>query len=109
MTTTSIKQWFALLLNLSAYLFVRTLSCPNIHFRLKSNATAPKGILCSAGFEDISTPNRTVKLLARDGVIGIYKRSNYVAQLCYWKNVESGLIYLSTLTGGKFYAIGKLI
>ena len=107
MAATLINRWISLLLYLTLPLFVRTLSCPNIHFRLRSSFTLQKGILCSAELEDISIPNKAAKLLARDGTIGIYKRNNFTAQICYWKVVESGLIFLNNLTGGIFYAIGK--
>ena len=64
--------------------------------------------MCSNEVRDISNPRQKVNLLSRDAAIGIYMKSNVAGHICYWKAVESGLIPLSSLSGGTFYAIGKL-
>ena len=103
------KRLIASLVNLSLYLLVWTSSCPNVKFKLRSNVISQRGVLCSKQSEDISTPDKVGSLLGRDYIIGIYKRNNFIGQPCYWKEIENGLVFLSNLTGGTFYAIGKLI
>ena len=90
-------------------LFALALSCQNVNLKLKEKSKNQYyGTLCSNEIQDISSPRKKVNLLSRDGAIGIYMKTNFTGQICYWKTVENGLISLGNLTGGTFYAVGKL-
>ena len=78
-------------------------SCNNYHLR---TTTAQKGIWCSSQVEEMPT-RRKVELLKMDGVIGIYKKDEMKGHVCYWKQVDSGLVDLANLTGGIFLSSGK--
>ena len=56
---------------------------------------------------NLNRMSELVSLLSGDNVIGIYKRNETAVQMCYWKEVESGLIPLASLTGGEIHTIGK--
>ena len=89
-------------------LFALALSCQNVNFKLKKDSGMQYSAMCSNEVQDISSPRKKVNLLSRDAAIGIYIKSKDAGQICYWKAVETGLIALSSLSGGTFYAIGKL-
>ena len=89
-------------------LFTLALSCPNVNFKLRNDSSMQYNTMCSNEVQDISSPRKKVNLLSRDGAIGIYMKTNFTGQICYWKTVENGLISLGNLTGGTFYAVGKL-
>ena len=83
--------------------------CEKVDFKLrKINATSKIGIMCSPEVENTMTVRETVGLLSRNYAIGIYKESETTAQVCYWKP-EPGLVLLTNLTGGTFYATGKAV
>ena len=66
-------------------------------------------VLCSSKSSDISTYTKLLDAVERRNVsflLGIYKRSDMTAQLCYSKMVESGQVTLATLSDGKMF--GKL-
>ena len=89
-------------------LFALAFSCQNVNFKLRKNSTMRQETFCSSETQDISSPRKKAYLLSREGAIGIYMKSNFSGQICYWHAVENGLIPLGSLTGGTFYAIGKL-
>ena len=66
-----------------------------------------KGILCSAQTEDISNFEKKVSLFRKNNVIGIYAVNKAIGYVCYWKEVESGLVDLMTLSGGTFHMTGN--
>ena len=66
-------------------------------------------ILCSSKIENITRLSQLLDIISRDNVIGIYKRNESAAQLCYWKEVETGLINLASLSGGNIQTLGKFI
>ena len=78
-------------------------ACEEINFKTDY---LQKGIFCSAQMEDVSTVKKLVQLFYQQNVIGIYKRPNRSAQVCYWKLAESGLVDLMTLNGGTFKSSG---
>ena len=66
-------------------------------------------VFCSSASDDTSTYSKLLYLLNKNNasdVVGIYKRSDKTAQLCYSKMVESGQVTLATLSDGKMF--GKL-
>ena len=89
-------------------LFTLALSCPNVNFKLRNDSSMQYNTMCSNEVRDISSPRKKVNLLSRDAAIGIYMKSSFMGQICYWKAVGNSLIPLSSLSGGTFYAIGKL-
>ena len=64
-------------------------------------------IVCSPRIERITGHIRLIELLSQDYVIAIYKRNETAAQLCYWKEIENGLLELASLSGGKIHTIGR--
>ena len=67
------------------------------------------GVLCSPKIENTTDLSQLIDIISRDNVIGIYKRNESAAQLCYWKEVETGLISLASLSGGNIQTLGKFI
>ena len=84
-------------------------SCEKVNIKLRQITNTSKiGILCSPEIENTKTVRKTVELLHRNYTIGIYKKGAATAQVCYWKP-QPGLVFLTNLTGGTFYAAGKVI
>jgi hypothetical protein len=101
-------------MNLFSHLFFLNLishnmiCCRSSGFILAEGKLMPNTrALCSSQIEDISTIIDIIQLLYQDGVVGIYKKNEIAGQVCYWKEVKSGLIEVASLSGGSIHTIGK--
>ena len=99
------KAWFCLMLLLCCV--TAAFTCQETQLNAKYNIFH-KGILCSTQKEDISTVGQKIHLFKRPNVIGIYAMSRTIGHVCYWKEVESGLVDVMTLTGGIIHMAGKV-
>ena len=88
-------------------LIVVTLACNQTGYTLVPEDVYDKNLVyCAGSFEDTSSYTKLHKLLSQDSVIGIYKTSNTVAQLCF-SSPGIGRSTLGSFSGGTPYLLGK--
>ena len=75
---------------------------------IEENVVNKTAIFCSNGIQDISSYTKLLNLISKDDVVGIYRRSEKTAQVCYGKAVDNAAT-LATLSGGKPYLLGMFL
>ena len=94
-------QWF---LSFSLAVCSAQLCRDNGFTLVRKDFIFPKIIFCSQ-VQDTSILTKLIAILENDSVFGIYRRNDEAAQVCYWKQVESGLVDLTTLSGGELFVL----
>ena len=106
----SLASWLCLLTHFTHVSLTYSSTCPPVKYRLRSNISLQDNvnIMCSTDKRDISTPTKKVNILEETSSIGIYILNTRDGQACYFQPVKNGLIPLKNMTGGTYYAVGKL-
>ena len=80
----------------------RTFSCKQDGYTLIEEDVFNKTtIFCSNAIEDVSSNTKLLNLISKKDVVGIYRRSEITAQVCYGKALDNNAMHSGYLLWGE--------